>query len=503
MKLKNLFLLSVIVTLSLAFAACDDGGKKTKNPCGNGVLDPGEECDGTNLNSNSCSTVVPTRPGGALACTPTCTFDTTGCTAPSCGNDVREGSEECDGTDLDETVCADIAGFNGGTLACSAGCTFNTSSCTIDCRVQDNFQTCNPMGGANECCPNNDMPSTCFSSGDFRACLQTCSAHADCGWSMECLSQIGNLCYIAFCGAGMQSTPLQNPCTLAGGRPGTCYPVWRAMDDGGICLENGTLEHGTVCPLADAMGTVDVDPASQCNNGFCFGQTGAAEGNCFGKCNPITTYNTKTDTCPANSACVNFASIDLDATNSDGSVNSNYLFREPDLGVCYIWEAGNEIYTCDLVTGNVITGPGTGERPCPDGTTCNYFGLGSLLGFCYDVIAEPKALHAECTLSNTLPQECGDQTLCFFDNPLNADTTSCMRICAAPANGALTNATANAACADLVDADDVPYVCMTVSRFFTADGGLPKVGTGLNAETETSPSPLGFCMPISATTVAN
>ncbi|MBU1243328.1 hypothetical protein KKD52_05165, partial [Myxococcota bacterium] len=174
MKLRNLFLLSVIVTLSFAFAACDDGEKKT-NPCGNGVLDPGEECDSTNLDEQTCALVVPTRPGGTLACTPTCTFDTVGCTAPSCGNDAREGTEECDGTDLGGETCSDRTGFDGGTLGCTASCTWDTSACDVDCVVEDNFATCNPMGGANECCPNNDMPSTCFSSGDFRACLQTCS----------------------------------------------------------------------------------------------------------------------------------------------------------------------------------------------------------------------------------------------------------------------------------------------------------------------------------------
>jgi len=491
MKLRNLFLLSMIVTLSLAFAACDDGDKKDPNPCGNGVLDPGEECDGTNLNEATCSSVVPTRPGGDLACTLTCTFDTADCAAPECGNGIREGSEECDGTDLGDTECGDIAGFDGGVLGCTEGCTWDTDECTIDCVVEDNFETCNPMGGANECCPNNGMPSTCFSSGDFRACLQTCSDHPDCGWSMECINPQG-ICYIAFCGEGMEMDDLQDPCTLAGGRAGVCYPVWRAMDDGGICFENGTLGHGEVCPLADAMGTVDVDPATQCNNGFCFGPSGATEGNCFSKCNPIDVYTSHNDPCPANSACVNFASIDLDEFLDDGTTqNSNFLFREPDLGVCYVWETDNEIYTCDLITGNVITGPGTGECPCPDGMTCNYFGLGSLLGFCYDVAAAPKAEGVTCTITEGAPQDCAEGLQCFISDPFNTDGSAlaCRTICDA------TVYADNEACAGLVDGDGQAYVCLTTSRFFTEDRELPKVGTGLNAETETSPSPLGFCVP--------
>lgn len=493
MQLRNLFLLSVIVTLSFAFAACDDGEKK-KNPCGNGVLDPGEECDGTNLDEMTCGLVVPTRPGGTLACTPTCSFDTALCVAPSCGNDILEGSEECDGTDLDGQTCADRPGFDGGTLGCTASCTWDTSECEIDCVVEDNFETCNPMGGANECCPNNGMPSTCFSSGDFRACLQTCSAHGDCGWSMECLTNIGNLCYISFCGGSMQSTPLNEPCQLAGGRPGVCYPLWRAMDDGGLCFENGTAAHGAECPFDDAMGTVGVDPATQCNNGFCFGAEGAEMGKCYQVCDPLAVYESGVDGCPASSSCVNFSSIDTDETNSDGSVNTNFLFREPDMGVCYIYEAGEEIYTCDLLDGSIIGGPG---ETCPTGQTCNYFAIGSLLGFCYDVAAAPKAEAATCVISQDAPQECDAGLQCFISDPFNTDGSAlaCRRICEAPANGAIDDATANAACADLTDGDGNAYVCATTSRFFTADGELPKVGTGLNQEVETSPSPLGFCVP--------
>lgn len=46
--------------------------------CGNGVIDPGEQCDGTNLNGFDCTNLGYT--GGTLACDPvTCTFDTSMC----------------------------------------------------------------------------------------------------------------------------------------------------------------------------------------------------------------------------------------------------------------------------------------------------------------------------------------------------------------------------------------------------------------------------------------
>jgi len=67
--------------------ACTDGqfGECTctaASACGNGTLDPGEMCDGLNLNNENCQTVtMGVRPGGALSCSPSCTFVDTGCTS--------------------------------------------------------------------------------------------------------------------------------------------------------------------------------------------------------------------------------------------------------------------------------------------------------------------------------------------------------------------------------------------------------------------------------------
>jgi len=46
-----------------------------------------------------------------------------------CGNGIKEGSEQCDGSDLAGQSCT-TEGYTGGTLSCSASCTFNTSACT-------------------------------------------------------------------------------------------------------------------------------------------------------------------------------------------------------------------------------------------------------------------------------------------------------------------------------------------------------------------------------------
>ncbi len=116
------------VTIVLAVLGAD---------CGNGAIDAAEECDGTELGGDDCTTVGQGWIGGTLSCTSGCLFDTAGCTPPpDCGNMTIDASEDCDGADLGGETCESLGqGFVGGTLACGAGCAFDTSGCTAppDC----------------------------------------------------------------------------------------------------------------------------------------------------------------------------------------------------------------------------------------------------------------------------------------------------------------------------------------------------------------------------------
>jgi cysteine-rich repeat protein len=66
--------------------------------CGNGLIEPGEQCDGTD----------------DLACSGLCQGDCN-CPPPVCGNDVRESGEQCDGTDAAECT-------GPCTLSCACPC---------------------------------------------------------------------------------------------------------------------------------------------------------------------------------------------------------------------------------------------------------------------------------------------------------------------------------------------------------------------------------------------
>ncbi len=102
-----------------------DPGDPMSTLCGNGSLEGNEECEGGNLQGESCDSLG--QGVGTLRCSPTtCTFDTSSC--GSCGDNIAQTSEDCDGTELNGASC-EMLGFSGGTLACSSSCQFNTGAC--------------------------------------------------------------------------------------------------------------------------------------------------------------------------------------------------------------------------------------------------------------------------------------------------------------------------------------------------------------------------------------
>lgn len=145
----------------------DSGGEPY---CGNGIVEPGEACDGADLGGSSCTSEG--YDGGTLGCGGGCQLDASQCCSDqcspgdstcsgssmtlcelvgecydwgdpincpygcsgdvcnnvSCGDGNVNGGEQCDGADLDGQDCQD-QGFDGGTLQCGAGCTFNTTWC--------------------------------------------------------------------------------------------------------------------------------------------------------------------------------------------------------------------------------------------------------------------------------------------------------------------------------------------------------------------------------------
>ncbi len=106
-----------------------------KLPCGNGALDKGEECDGNSLGtlSSSCTSYSNQFTSGTLSCN-SCKLVTTSCggspsNSQTCGNNVINIGEHCDGTNLGTNMNCEKLGFIGGNLKCF---TSGTKKCTLD-----------------------------------------------------------------------------------------------------------------------------------------------------------------------------------------------------------------------------------------------------------------------------------------------------------------------------------------------------------------------------------
>ncbi len=145
--------------------------------CGNGSLESGEDCDGVNLGGATCEARGYT--GGTLSCA-ACRYDETGCT--SCGNGVIDSGEECDGTALGAASCSS-RGFSGGTLLCDGRCGFDESGCT-------DASCGNGRRDEGEDCDGADLGgSSCADAGFV---MGTLACNATCGFDTSACRNCGN-----------------------------------------------------------------------------------------------------------------------------------------------------------------------------------------------------------------------------------------------------------------------------------------------------------------------
>jgi hypothetical protein len=137
--------------------------------CGNGTAEGSEQCDGSDLNDASCEVF---GGSGTLGCDEGCNFDLSGC-VDVCGNGVRDGEEQCEGSNLGEQTCVS-QGYAGGELACNSECSFDYSGCVAT--------VCgNGVREGSEVCDGSDLNGeNCGTRGGFEcgtlACQEDCSA---------------------------------------------------------------------------------------------------------------------------------------------------------------------------------------------------------------------------------------------------------------------------------------------------------------------------------------
>src|SRR5687767_1296805 len=103
--------LLAIVVCAAALSSCDNDRTQQRRQeqdagvgCGNGLIEEGEACDGSEFGAKTC--VTEGFESGTLNCSATCELLTSSCFR-RCGNGVLDTGESCDG-DLGKPACPDF-----------------------------------------------------------------------------------------------------------------------------------------------------------------------------------------------------------------------------------------------------------------------------------------------------------------------------------------------------------------------------------------------------------
>lgn len=137
--------------------------------CGNDVIEGDEVCDGTDLGNLGCASQG--FDDGELACERDCSgYDVSGCVYFTCGNGILDGADVCDGNELGGDTCQTL-GFDSGTLGCENNCqAFDTSGCgTCGNVIVDGEEPCDGVALLGQTCEDEG-----FDYGQI-ACLPDCS----------------------------------------------------------------------------------------------------------------------------------------------------------------------------------------------------------------------------------------------------------------------------------------------------------------------------------------
>ena len=257
----------------------DTSGCMAPVNCGNGSIDSGEVCDGTNFNGKTCVDYAGEGATGDLSCVKCTAIDSTGCARQgdnNCDNGVLDDDEVCDGELIDEEArdafsCPD--GYEKGEIKCTSECIFDAAaSCKeiVDenCGngVLDDGEACdgeNIADGASVLCGVGLIPAetlVCIANGCTIDAAQSCIPDPKCGDGVLDEDEICDGDSISEnasvnCPAG--SKPAETLVCVAGGcaidLDVSCVPA------GGDACGNGTLDEGEACDGENIADGASVD----------------------------------------------------------------------------------------------------------------------------------------------------------------------------------------------------------------------------------------------------
>lgn len=312
-----------VALVGLVFVACGGGAKMTPTTCGDGVVDPGEQCDfgsdngvvaGCNADctfscsGNSCDDHDPcngvetcgsvTHNGEAgqacVAGTPlddgtSCGTDmickNASCAMGVCGDGYVTGSEECD----------DANSTNGD--GCNNDCTFSCVSTdqARDCRPTDvcaGQGTCNDT--THQCSPGQVLPdnTSCGTTGFCKmgVCTQPVCGNGvvergeDCDGGVGCKADCHWQCVDAATDCAAAPACNMEQCTAQH----TCQAVADSSQDGQACGTGGTCSSGTCQTSGAVCGDGVVQGSEQCDFGSGNGPGTGCETSCTFSCSSST-----------------------------------------------------------------------------------------------------------------------------------------------------------------------------------------------------------------------
>ncbi len=315
----------------IIYAGMSGSGVYELQTCGNNIAQPGEQCDGTDIPTSCVALGYPG--GGIISCDPNCTLDLRLCAQNACGNGVldnQDGNEQCD------------ISAPGGTAAC--------------------------QGANNKCIPpdpNNPQQCTCQPSCGDGVTDGALGEQCDDGNQIN-NDGCTNTCQNAACGDG-----------IVGNTPG------EQCDDGNTDNTDACLNTCQAAICGDGVAQVGVE---ECDNGTnpVFGNGGTqsdCDVNCQYTCgNGVVDPNEECDpndaasvaTCTASGGtCVSGPSTDENACKcvplpvcGNGAVEAG---EQCDDGNTVNNDACTNTCT-NAACGDTIVGPG---ETCDDGNTNN------------------------------------------------------------------------------------------------------------------------------------
>ncbi|HEY1554446.1 MAG TPA: DUF4215 domain-containing protein [Kofleriaceae bacterium] len=285
--------------------------------CGNGSIDPGEECDNGSGNTDTpCAapaydTATPNTPNTCSTCTTSCTISTV--LGPYCGDGTCQG-----GDGETETNCpADCTGCGNGLLEGSEACDNGTENTDTPCTTP----------------AYHNPPNTCST------CTTSCAIHTVEG---------------PFCGNGTCDTgETKLSC------PADCSGCGNGLLEGTEACDNGAANTDTKCATP-----AYANPPATCSTCNTSCQIVTVEGPFCGN-GTCDATETKLN-CPADCAGCGNGLIQGSEVCDDGAANTNTPCPTP----AYNANPPNTCSYCTLSCAlDVVVGPFCGDHACNNGET--------------------------------------------------------------------------------------------------------------------------------------